>query len=756
MRLRTRFQINTLASLAAIVAMGLILAWSLWESRRARGAENLAIILQQEILECGIVRDSYLLYGEEGAKMQRASKSARIRALLQQGEDRFQGEAERQTLREMGSLSDRADALFAEVVRSHDQAARDESRRKVSLAFQERATSRMLLLSYEVYSRVKRLAQSAAERADATQHRTVLLVFVMIGAALAITVVSAVTTGRLVERRVIRLRDGAGRVAAGELTYRLNIAGNDELAELGTAFDTMTARLQRDVSERKVIEQQIREANRLKSEFLANMSHELRTPLNAIIGFAELIHRGKAGAVPVEQHEYLGDILTSSRHLLQLINDVLDLAKVESGKMEFRPQTIDVAMLVGEVRDILRGLAAGKRLTVETQVDPEVRTATVDPARLKQVLYNYLSNAIKFTPDEGRMTIRVSPQGSDFFRLDVEDTGIGVRPADIQRLFVEFQQLDASAAKKYQGTGLGLAMTKRIVEAQGGRVEVRSSPGQGSTFSAILPRAMPVAEEPAPPPLPAPAPQVPTVLVIEDDPRESDWLADTIRKAGYAVEAVLTGAEAIELSRRRRFSAITLDILLPDLSGWDVLREIRSKSLNEDVPIIAVTLSAQQVKGFELHDYLIKPVSDEVLVASLRRANIDAAANRSVLVIDDDPAALKLAGATLREAGYRSVCMPSAEEALKAVEEHPPAAVVLDLLLPGMDGFQFLSHFRETPAGRSVPIIIWTVKDVTLAEQERLRASAQGIASKSGGGADALMEQLRPFLTSPGETAGGR
>jgi PAS domain S-box-containing protein len=232
---------------------------------------------------------------------------------------------------------------------------------------------------------------------------------------------------------------------------------------------------------------QMHEAHRLKSEFLANMSHELRTPLNAIIGFAELMFKGKAGPVSDDHREYLGDILTSSQHLLQLISDAVDLARIESGALVFRPRKVDLAKIAGEVHDILRGLAATKHIGLAIEVDPALDTVMLDPGKLKQVLYSYLSNALKFTRAEGRVTLRVMPGAPGSFRIEVEDTGIGVRPEDMHRLFVEFQRIDAEGARRFGGTGMGLALTQRIVEAQGGSVGVRSQPGEGSVFWATLP-----------------------------------------------------------------------------------------------------------------------------------------------------------------------------------------------------------------------------------------------------------------------------
>jgi CheY-like chemotaxis protein len=317
---------------------------------------------------------------------------------------------------------------------------------------------------------------------------------------------------------------------------------------------------------------------------------------------------------------------------------------------------------------------------------------------------------------------------------------------------VEFQQLDASTAKKYQGTGLGLALTKRIVEAQGGRVGAESVPGKGSVFFAVLPRVGGAIRREPERPAAVARPGAPTLLVIEDDPKDRAWLVATLAQAGYAVEMAETGAEAIALARERSFDAITLDLLLPDVSGREVLKALRAQGPNRTTPIIVVTVMADKgiASGFHVHDILVKPVAREDLLASLGSVGALADGTRQILVVDDDPAALKLAEVALTEAGYRARCCSSGETGLEAVREEAPVAVVLDLLMPEMDGLEFLRRFREDPGTRRTPVIIWTVKDLTLDEQVRLMGSVQAVVEK-GQGTAALLEEVRVHVPLPVE-----
>jgi PAS domain S-box-containing protein len=517
----------------------------------------------------------------------------------------------------------------------------------------------------------------------------------------------------------------------------------------------------RDITERKRAEAEIaikthdlEAANRLKNEFLASMSHELRTPLNAIIGFAQLMHDAKVGPVSSEHKEFLGDILTSSKHLLQLINDVLDLSKIEAGRMDFNPEAVELTQLIVEVRNILQSLTASRRLTVEIDVAPAVERVLTDPAKLKQILYNYLSNAIKFTADSGRITIRARPEGSAHFRLEVEDTGIGIRADQIEKLFVEFQQLEVSSVQRHQGTGLGLALTKKLVEAQGGRVGVQSVYGTGSLFYAVLPtNTQPQQELPIEA---AAAVTLPTaaakILVIDDTDRDLEWLSKVLGEAGYAIDVAKTGAEGLAKAQRMTYGGILLDLILPDMVGWDVLRSIRASGPNRNVAVIVITVVTEKelAKAFPIQDYLVKPVSAEILMNSLRRGRIRPnGTQKKILVVDDDQNTLNMASAALHSSGFEAVCHTGGRSGLAAAAEHGFSAVVLDLLMPDIDGFEFLDRFREISGCQNTPVIVWTNKEITPDDRHRLSHATQSITLKAQGGIDVVVRELERHVTGP-------
>ena len=493
---------------------------------------------------------------------------------------------------------------------------------------------------------------------------------------------------------------------------------------------------------------QIQEANRLKSEFLANMSHELRTPLNAVIGFADIL-RGSDNKLPeAKRAEYLGHIAGSGRHLLRLINDVLDLSKVEAGKFELAPEPVHLPQLVHDVVAVLQPEAARKQLQVSVQVDPALSEVVLDPARLKQMLYNLLSNAIKFTGEGGRVQLRARPEGEQLLRIEVEDTGIGIAAADLPKLFSQFQQLHSGLAKPYGGSGLGLVLTRHLAELHGGSVGVRSTPGVGSVFHIVLPRrlrAAGAAEQDARAPV-AQA-DAPAVLVIEDDAADRLHLMQILHGAGYQVELAPTAARALELAAARRYDAITLDLLLPDRSGLELLSELRRGGLNREAPVVVITMVSETsaLAGFAVNDVLAKPIRPHEVRTALRRVGGGGDAAPHVLVIDDDPTAVQLMVATLQTLGFGAGVANGGVQALEIIEQQAPDAVILDLMMPGMNGFDFLQALRQRPLHRTLPVFVWTAMQLGPQDLSALEQSARAVIGKVDGGLDVLVRQLRAW-----------
>jgi PAS domain S-box-containing protein len=409
----------------------------------------------------------------------------------------------------------------------------------------------------------------------------------------------------LAEVREICIATGhwSGTVRYHRATGELTVASRWSLQRDGLGNALAIVECNTDITDRKRLEDQLvrtngelhrraeqaSESNRLKSEFLANLSHELRTPLNGIIGFAELMHDGRVGEMSPEHLEYTGDILDSGRHLLRLINDLLDLAKIEAGKMSFQVEDVDLGTLLRGGCEMQRLALAKKEIALEVSTDPAIGVVLLDPHRVQQVLFNYLSNALKFTPKGGRIRVCARMAGHERFVLEVTDSGIGISEADQKRLFQDFQQLDSGTARKFQGTGLGLALTRKLVQAQGGSVGLRSEPGKGSTFFASLPlrRALPQEKAPV-------SATGRRVLVIEDDARDRAWI--------------------------QRFDAVALDVLLPDRSGWEVLRDLRGAGPNAATPVLALTALAPPVEAeADLDGYLVKGGSGEQVLAALQQ-----------------------------------------------------------------------------------------------------------------------------------------
>jgi len=501
---------------------------------------------------------------------------------------------------------------------------------------------------------------------------------------------------------------------------------------------------------------QIQEANRLKSQFLANMSHELRTPLNAVIGFADLLYAGVVKPESPKHHEFLGHIATSGRHLLRLINDVLDLSKVESGKFEFFPVPVNLLLLVKEVKDILHTAIQRKHITTAVDIDPTLCELELDPARLKQVLYNYLSNAIKFTHEGGQVTLRARAEGAEHFRIEIEDDGIGITESDLARLFVDFQQLDAGHSKQHQGTGLGLALTRRLVEAQGGRVGVRSTLGRGSVSYLVLARVHRPDAGPSAQALPAPFVKSSgrRLLVIEPEQRDQTLLVDALSKAGFRADAAASGEAALQQAQDTTYDAITLDLVLPDQRGLDVLASIRSGGPSRGSPVVGVSMRADTEKSvnFAIADVLRKPVRIDEIAAAMARIRVPEKRRAKVMVIDDDPTALDLMRETLRDLRIDAVCMLSGLDALREIEFTPPDAIILDLTMPEFDGFAVLDALRRLPAAQNIPVFIWTSTTLTDDEYASLARSARVIVSHGGGALATMVDAVcgpRPATTTP-------
>jgi PAS domain S-box-containing protein len=509
---------------------------------------------------------------------------------------------------------------------------------------------------------------------------------------------------------------------------------------------------------------QVEQASRMKSEFLANMSHELRTPLNAIIGFSEVIRDGMAGAITDEQKEYVSDILSSGQHLLSLINDILDLSKIESGHMTLALEPTDAATLAASGIAVMKEKAAAHRIALSQEIGPELGKLFLDTRKAKQIIYNLLSNAVKFTAEGGAVSLslrrvvrgeiervqeapgmRVFPltdkSFDDYLEISVSDTGIGISADELQRLFEPFTQIDSSHSRKYDGTGLGLVLVRRLAEVHGGGVMVRSEVNKGSCFTAWLPLRDPLApaqneviDAGAATAAAMPEQQAaPLMLVVEDEPHAAKIFRTRLQGYGYRVAHASTAEAGLELAQEIQPDAIVLDILLPTMDGWQMLARLKQNPATSGIPVVIVSITDDISKGFALgaSQVLTKPVGRDDLAAALASVGFVAPQGEQVLIADDDPKAVSLVSLHLKAAGFAPVAAYGGQEAIELAISKKPALIVLDLMMPDVSGFDVVQALHAQPHTADIPIIILTAKLLTAEDRHRLNGKVQRIIEKS-------------------------
>ena len=477
-------------------------------------------------------------------------------------------------------------------------------------------------------------------------------------------------------------------------------------------------------------------ASRHKSEFLASMSHELRTPLNAVIGFSDVLPERMFGDLNPRQDEYVRDIGNSGRHLLELINEILDLSKVEAGRMELELGAVSVPDLLTNGVAMVRERADRHGISLDLDIAPDVGTVLADELKIRQVVLNLLTNAVKFTPDGGSVAVSARLVGEEA-HVSVRDTGVGIPDVEHERIFEAFQRGGRAARTSTEGTGLGLTLSRRIIDLHDGRLWMESALGVGSTFSFAIPVGHPSAtlvahSEEGPSAVTRALPPAGAVLVVEDDRASADLLRAYLEGAGYAVSVAHDGAEALELARRVEPMAVILDILLPGMSGWEVLAQLKGDPATAAIPVVIASMIDDRGIGFALGaaEYLVKPVHREELLQALGRCVAPLREGRTVVVIDDERVDLDLIEAVLVPEGWSVVRASGGEEGVQLVRRERPAVVLLDLLMPDVDGFEVVERLHADPLVADVPIVVLTSKEITPADHERLTGRISYLAQK--------------------------
>ncbi|HUA01830.1 MAG TPA: response regulator [Candidatus Aquilonibacter sp.] len=518
----------------------------------------------------------------------------------------------------------------------------------------------------------------------------------------------------------------------------------------------------RDVTEAKqtreallVAKEDAERSNRFKDQFLSTMSHELRTPLNAVLGFSDLLTEARYGDLNDRQLRYIKHIQNGGKHLLRLINDILDLSKIEAGRLQLSIDNVRLANSVAEAVDTLRPLADQKSQILVQEIDPEI-SVRADSTRLRQVLTNLIGNAVKFTPGGGRIQLAALRNGHQV-RVEVRDSGPGIPQAEQKRIFEAFYRLQ-HGEKAPEGTGLGLAITQRLVELHGGMLGIESEVGAGSCFYFTLPIVAPFAEQPRSSAANARDPRGSRVLVVEDDLSSAQLLESQLTSAGYGVVICRQPERALEMAIELHPSAITLDMVMHPMNGWELLSALKSDPRTAAIPAIVVSIVDQPGIGALLgaDEYIVKPVDKAVLLTSIERCvSSREDGERSVLVVEDDDPTREFIAELLSKSGYTVTTASNGPEARRRVAAAAPALVILDLILPGISGFQLLRDWRRDARTSTLPVFVLTSKDLTPQEKQYLHANSESLFQKQAAWQESLLGLLDRVVKSPASPVAG-
>jgi len=552
--------------------------------------------------------------------------------------------------------------------------------------------------------------------------------------------------------------------------------------ELRTHVEKMESEVYLRAQEVAVKNLALEKATRAKSDFLSSMSHELRTPLNAIIGFSDILKLELSGAMKAEQREFVGYIHDSGRHLLALVNDILDLSKIEAGKSQLEYETVDLERVLSDASAIVREMALTHRVRLESRLMTGSRQLRADPRRLKQILYNLLSNAVKFTPEGGRVTLvaeavdrmrassskpgfangfRTILPESDcerFLQISVSDTGVGIKTEDVGRLFTPFTQLDNPLAGRSPGTGLGLAMVRLLAEMQGGAVAVTSEPGSGTTFSVWLPWLQPAKSDDGITALvDTLGSNARVALVVEDDDKAARLIGFQLEGEGLQVHRVASAEAALELSPSWTPSLIILDVLLPGMDGWEFLSRVKQIPAWMTVPVVVVSIVSDKGAGLSLGaaSVLRKPVSRGDLSSELTRLGFGPANAKgsTILVVDDDPQAVEIIALHLRQIGHDVLRAYGGREGIDLARRFRPDLLVLDVLMPDVSGFEVVDALKDDVATEDIPVIIVTGKQLSEDERTKLNGQILSVVEKVEFNHERFIGEVRRALVRAGPGA---